>query len=79
MKYKKYHFFLSHYPTLTANPGEDKLTLAHINLYAHTHQKTWESSYSTFAYHVGVDTHNCYPVEINTIISTLKDKNVQKD
>lgn len=79
LRYKKYHFFLSHYPTLTANQGEDKLTLAHINLYAHTHQKTWKSNYSTFAYHVGVDAHNCYPVEINTIISTLKDKNIQKD
>ena len=79
MRYGKYHFFLSHYPTLTANPGEDKLTLAHINLYGHVHANTWESQHTCFAYHAGADAHNCYPVEINTIISTLKDKNVQKD
>ena len=79
LRYDKYHFFLSHYPTLTANPGEDKLTLAHINLFGHIHAKTWEAQHTRFAYHVGVDTHNCYPVEIDTIISTLKDKIVQKD
>lgn len=73
MKYGKYHFFLSHYPTLTANPGEDKLTLAHINLYGHTHhQYTWISD-NPFAFQVGCDANLCEPIEISTIIRELKE------
>lgn len=38
IRWGKYHFYLSHYPTDCANPGEDKLSLATINIYGHTHQ-----------------------------------------
>jgi calcineurin-like phosphoesterase family protein len=73
MKYEKYHFFLSHYPTLTANPGEDKLTLAHINLYGHTHTDyTWETKFP-FSYHVGCDAHLCCPISLDDIILDLKE------
>ena len=73
MRYGKYHFFLSHYPTLTANPGEDKLTLAHINLFGHTHSKfIWEAT-NPFALQVGCDANFCDPIEITTIIRELKD------
>lgn len=73
LRYGKYHFFLSHYPTLTANPGEDKLTLAHINLYGHTHhQYTWISD-NPFAFQVGCDANLCEPIEITYIIRELKE------
>ena len=74
LRYGKYHFFLSHYPTLTANEGEDKLSLAFINLYGHSHQTTWAADHSQFAFNVGVDAHLCEPIEINSIISFLKGK-----
>ena len=72
MRYKKYHFFLSHYPTLTANPGEDKLTLAHINLFGHTHDISCWRPENKFAYNVGMDAHNCYPCRLDHIIEDLK-------
>ena len=78
LKYGKYHFFLSHYPTLTANPGEDKLTLAHINLYGHTHVNyTWNTNFP-FSYHVGCDAHICHPVSLDYIIEDLKENLAMK-
>lgn len=73
LKYDKYHFFLSHYPTLTENPGEDKLTLAHTNLFGHTHQTYRTGNHSKFSYNVGMDAHKCCLVDIETIIIRLKD------
>lgn len=70
LKYKGYRFYLSHYPTLTGNPGED--TLKH--LFGHTHQKTNFYENNNCMYHVGVDSHNCYPVSIDEIITELKEK-----
>ena len=79
MRYGKYHFFLSHYPTLTANPGEDKLTLAHINLYGHTHvDYTWDTNFP-FSYHVGCDAHLCYPISLDDIILDLKENLAMKE
>ena len=75
LRYDKYHFFLSHYPTLTANPGEDKLTLAHINLFAHTHQTYKIGDHSKFSYNVGMDAHSCRPIDIETIIFRLREYN----
>jgi calcineurin-like phosphoesterase family protein len=75
IKYKKYHFYLSHYPTLTANLDEGKsLSQIMINLYGHTHQNTNFYKDMPINYHVGVDSHNCYPIEINQIIKDIKNK-----
>lgn len=79
LRYGKYHFFLSHYPTLTANPGEDKLTLAHVNLYGHTHvDYTWDTNFP-FSYHVGCDAHICRPVSLDDIILDLKENLAMKN
>lgn len=74
-KYKNYHFYLSHYPTITANNDEDKpLKAKIINLYGHTHQQdNFYNSIPTM-YHVGVDSHNLYPVEIEQIIEEIKNE-----
>ena len=73
LRYDKYHFFLSHYQTLTANPGEDYLTNSHINLYGHTHQNwIWTPEYP-HSYCVCPEANNCFPHEISEIIAHLKE------
>lgn len=73
LRYGKYHFFLSHYPTLSENDGEDYLTLAHINIYGHTHQDWLWSSDRPFALCVCPEACNCCPLEIKEIISHIKE------
>ena len=71
-RYKKFHFYLSHYPTMTSNLDDNgKLYKSVINLYGHTHQKTNFYNDIPFMYHVGLDSHNCYPVDIDTIIGDI--------
>lgn len=70
LKYKKHMFILTHYPTITAN-GDD---LRVINLYGHTHQKDNFFEDKSYMYHVGVDSHDCTPVSLETIIKEIKIK-----
>lgn len=70
IKYKKKSFYLSHYPTITANGGENKVV---YNLHGHTHQKSNFGIY-TYMYHVGVDSHDCYPVLLDDIIEEIKQR-----
>lgn len=76
MKIKGYHFFLSHYPALTANYDDDKpLKTKVISLCGHVHtQDKWHDWDKGIIYHCEMDAHNCYPVEINTIIQDIKEK-----
>lgn len=71
IKYHKFHFYLSHYPTLTGN-DKDGLWCNMLNLYGHTHQLTPFSPYSPYMYNVGVDAHDCKPVLIDDIIEVMK-------
>lgn len=68
LKYRGYHLYLSHYPTLTANLEKESLKQCTLNLYGHTHQTSNFYNDIPFMYHVGVDSHNCAPVEINDVI-----------
>lgn len=84
-RYKNYHFFLSHYPTLCGNNDGDKpLKRRVINLCGHTHYKNrYKDMDKGLIYHVEMDAHNCYPVPIEQIIEDIKtftslDKNAQK-
>lgn len=72
MKYDKYHFFLSHFPTLSANEDSKYLSLATINLYGHTHQQMWGSTLSKFSFNVGMDAHYCRPVSIENILEYFR-------
>ena len=73
LKYGHYHFYLSHYPTLTANFDIDKpLKQRILCLAGHTHSK--EIFEPCGSYNVAVDAHNCYPVSIDEIIDTYKKK-----
>lgn len=45
-----------------------------INLYGHTHQQTNFYNNNPFMYHVGVDSHNCYPISIEQISEDIHNK-----
>ena len=74
LKYKKHHFVLTHYPMLTGNLEKEHLRQMSLNLFGHTHQSTNFHNDMPFMYHVGVDSHNGYPVDIDTIINAMYNK-----
>lgn len=63
-------FYLSHYPTITDNFDDNKRNHV-INLYGHTHQSTNFYQNNPYMYHVGLDSHNLYPVSIEQIIEDI--------
>jgi calcineurin-like phosphoesterase family protein len=65
---------LSHYPTITSNVDEAYLSQHLFNLYGHTHQKTKFYNDIPWIYNVGVDSHNCTPVDIDQIIEDCRIK-----
>ena len=69
LHYKKYHFYLSHFPALTTN-FDDCIKPLHqrtLCLAGHTHsQIKFEPCNS---YNVAVDAHNCHPISIDEIIN----------
>lgn len=74
LEYHKYHFYLSHYPTLTSNIDyELSLKTRVLNLCGHTHSKA-KFDLDSSCYHVEVDAHACYPVLIEQVIEDLKSR-----
>lgn len=68
-------FYLAHYPTITASPLEDKkLKSRTICLYGHTHQNisSFFDDKNPFVYHIGQDSHDCRPVNIDTVIEEIR-------
>lgn len=79
LKYKKYHFYLSHYPTVTSNGEIESLHQVTCGLSGHTHSKDKFYNNISYLYNVAVDAHNCFPVSLDTIIEDMKIKfNEQK-
>lgn len=74
LKYKGYHFYLSHYPAYTGNLEKESLKQMTLNLYGHTHQTTNFFEDRPYMYHVGMDSHKCLPVDLNSIIQHIKVK-----
>lgn len=82
IKIGKQHYYLSHYPTFTANYDDKPYHNHIINLYGHTHQRDkfftmgdpLYTEPNPFMYHVGVDSHNCYPVSIDEINKDIHDE-----
>lgn len=71
LQYKKHHFILTHYPMLTGNLEKESLKQMSLNLYGHTHQLSNFYNDMPFLYHVGVDSHNGYPVLLDDIIEEM--------
>lgn len=77
LHYKGYHFYLSHFPTLTSNLEKESLKQCTCNLFGHTHQTTNFHLDMPFMYHVGVDSHNCKPALLDNIIEEMKMKVIE--
>ena len=71
LKYKKHHFVLTHYPMMTGNLEKESLKQMTLNLYGHTHQTSNFYNDMPFMYHVGVDSHDGYPVLLDSIIEEM--------
>jgi calcineurin-like phosphoesterase family protein len=75
IKHGKQSIYLSHYPTLTANFDEKHFSQHVINFHGHTHQKNnWINPCNPFTYHVGMDSHNCTPINIEEAINDVKQR-----
>lgn len=73
--YRKWHFWLSHFPTLCGNWDDEgkPLRARTINLCGHSHTKDrWADWAKAPIYHVELDAHNNIPVSIDEIIEDLK-------
>lgn len=73
LKYRKYHFYLSHYPTLTGNEENKPLKQQLINVHGHTHQWYPYTPEYPLMFHVGVDT-SLHPFNIDDIINFMEEK-----
>lgn len=74
-KFGKITCYLSHYPTLTSNWDDKHFNQHVINFHGHTHQqKSWLHADNPFMYHVGLDSHDCYPVHIETAITEIRNR-----
>lgn len=74
IRYNGYHFFMTHFPCLTSNLEKESLKQCTISLFGHTHQQTNFHNDIPFMYHVGMDSHNCYPVLLDDAIEDMKNK-----
>lgn len=79
IKYNKWHFYLSHFPTCTTNFDDYQKPLKQrtLCLAGHTHSK--ELFEPCGSYNVAVDAHNCCPVSIDEIIKDFKNKHSGQD
>lgn len=74
IKYKKKNIYLSHYPTLTGNMDDEPWHCV-LNLHGHTHQvDNFTAGHENYMFHVGVDSHDCYPVHIDDVLAAIKNK-----
>ena len=71
LKVGKKLYILSHYPMLVGNASNEKVW----NLHGHTHQKHKFGSVPQ-CYHVGVDSHDCYPISLEQIHTDIQGVNI---
>ena len=73
-RYGKYHFYLTHFPCLSANLEAESLKQCTLNLSGHTHSRSKFFEDRPYIYNVACDAHNCTPVCIDEIIEDMKEK-----
>lgn len=67
--------YMSHYPTLTANFDDKHFSRHVLSLHGHTHQTTnWLDLTNPFLYHVGLDSHDMKPVNLDEIIADIRNR-----
>lgn len=74
LKYKKRMFYLTHFYAVAKTPRDNDNKQGIVVLHGHTHQKTNFINDNYFVYHVGVDSHNLYPVSLEQIIKDIQEK-----
>ena len=80
LKIGKNYFFLCHYPVIVANYDDQKPWAKHlINLHGHTHSRDIFYNNNLYMYNVGLDAHNNKPVELQEIITNIKDMEISID
>ena len=72
--YRKYHFYLSHFPTLTGNLEKESLHQMTLNLFGHTHSKEKFFEDRPDMYNVSLDANDNTPVLLDDIIERMKSK-----
>ena len=75
IKSGKWHFYLSHYPTLTGNREEWRKI---VNLCGHSHTQDKWADWDKMCYHVEMDAHDCYPVNLEEIKNDIHEKRIQE-
>lgn len=70
IKYRKWTFYLTHFPLLVNN-FEEKRKL--WNLHGHTHSQDKFQFARNCAYNVACDAHNCKPIAIEDVINDIKE------
>lgn len=74
IKYKKFHFFMAHFPAMTGNLENENLAQMTLDLFGHTHSSSKFYNDIPYMYNVAVDAHNCYPVDLDEVIKDMKEK-----
>lgn len=74
LRERGYHFFLSHYPSLTGNLEKESLKQMTCNIFGHTHQKAQFYNDIPYMVCVCVDALDCFPLSIDEIISKMQSK-----
>lgn len=71
LKSGKWSFYLSHYPTLT---GNNEAWRKVANLCGHSHTQDKWADWDKICYHVEMDAHNCYPINLDQIKEDIRNK-----
>lgn len=74
LDYHKYHFYMSHYPALTANLEKESLHQCTLNLFGHVHQSFKFFEDRPYMYNVNLESQNNCPVLLDNIIEEMKAK-----
>lgn len=77
LKYGKYTFYLSHYPTMTSNFGGKSLCECVIDLFGHTHSSDKFYEDMPWMYNVALDANDNAPISIEEIIKNCRDKAIE--
>lgn len=74
LRYRKYHFVLTHWPMMTGNLEKESLHQCTLNLFGHTHSKNKFYEDRPYMYNVALDANNNTPVLLDDIIERMKAK-----